>query len=271
MSSQPPVDLIVRGVKKPSPAGTLTFIGLRPLGALLQFALLAQPSGWGVRLLSSLGLSTISASQSTSIAGGGGLILPFGLGTLPLPHLILALMATSEATKHIWWLTHVSYEWFPVRNALFVSGYNTVMDSLNSLLFLWAVTSTLAAGPRVSGLPLSTAVGAALFALGLGVEVVSEYQRRRFKEGAENQGKLFRGGLWAAARHPNYGGYVIWRVGYAMAAAGWVVGAAVGAIQFADFVTRGVPAVEGYCAKRYGEQWVRYEKKTKAVLIPGVY
>ncbi len=269
MSAKPHVDIIYRGVKKPSPAGTMVSLGLGPLPPLLQLALLRDPPAWGPRLLSFVGLSAIPA-------------LPQATGSLPLAPLLLVLMSTAAAAKRAWWLTRVSYEYFPVGNALLVAGYNTLMDVSNSLLFLAATTSALSPSRLLGvtdlnpvvlglGLPLTMAVGSALFVAGLGIEAVAEHQRRQFKERPESAGKLCRSGLWALSRHANYGGYVLWRAGYAVAASGWTAGVLVGLVQAFDFATRGIPAVEGYCAQRYGEQWQRYEKDVKYVLIPGIY
>ncbi len=260
-----PVDLIHRGVKKPSPTGTLTFVGLRPFSPMLQAALLRQPDGWGTRLLAAAGLAVVPAAQDP----------------LPLAHLLLVVMSAAEVVKHTWWLTQVSYEYFPVSAALFVAGYNTVMDSANSLLFLWATTSALSplavAGINLNpvvpvvDLPLSMVVGSALFAAGMVLEVVAEAQRRTFKDDPKNRGILCRSGVWSVCRHPNYGGYALWRAGYAAAAGGWIAGAFIGAFQAVDFLTRGVPALENYCAERYGEQWKKYEKDVGYVLVPWVY
>jgi steroid 5-alpha reductase family enzyme len=58
-------------------------------------------------------------------------------------------------------------------------------------------------------------IGAALYVLGLGFEVIGDLQLARFKANPANDGKVMRVGLWRFTRHPNYFGdaCVWWGVG----------------------------------------------------------
>ncbi len=58
-------------------------------------------------------------------------------------------------------------------------------------------------------------IGAALYVLGLGFEVIGDLQLTRFKANPANDGKVMRVGLWRFTRHPNYFGdaCVWWGVG----------------------------------------------------------
>lgn len=49
---------------------------------------------------------------------------------------------------------------------------------------------------------------------GILLELVSELQRKRFKDDPANKGKPYAGGLFSLARSINYGGYTLWRGGY---------------------------------------------------------
>jgi protein-S-isoprenylcysteine O-methyltransferase Ste14 len=264
-------DLIRRGVKEPSPAGTLTFLGLRALDPLLQYKLLS-PTGWGVALLSKLGLS---ASFSSLQAFHSGIPLLDSLN-LPLPHLIILGMAIGSAAKQAYWLTVLSQEEFPPGAAVAVSGYNTFVNSLNSLLLVWSATSSLSgSGPSVNvfgtNLPITIVIGSIMYIVGITVETAAEYQRKVFKARPENKGKPITTGLWSWARHINYGGYAVWRAGYCLASSGWVGGVAMGLFQSNDFRSRGVPVLDEYCSERYGEQWAQFKRDVKWVLIPGIY
>ena len=79
---------------------------------------------------------------------------------------------------------------------------------------------------------------------------MSEIQRKRFKDKPENKGKLYGGGLFGLATNINYGGYTLWRTGYAVAAAGLPWGALTGALAFYDFSTRAIPVLDQYCTDR---------------------
>lgn len=93
-------------------------------------------------------------------------------------------------------------------------------------------------------------IGALLFDFGITIESAAEIQRRAFKKDLRNAGKPFSGGLFGLARNINYGGHVLWKMGNALAAGGWVWGFLVGGGHLYDFVTRGVPVLDGYCAMK---------------------
>ncbi|KAH7375091.1 hypothetical protein B0T11DRAFT_303402 [Plectosphaerella cucumerina] len=267
---KPVRDLINRGVKKSNPLGTLTFVGLRALDPLLQYNLLA--AGWGARLLAKVGASTIPSASAVGAFVTG---VPFiDALNLPLPHLVILTLSVGSAAKQIYWLVALSAEEFTFPAAVSVSIYNTLVNSVNSLLFLAASTSVLAL-PRTefpgTGLPYQLVVGASLYAVGITVETVAEIQRKAFKDRPENKGKVMKTGLWSWARHINYGGYSLWRAAYCFASSGWLGGLAMGAWQTLDFVNRAVPVIDEYCAGRYGAQWTQFKKEVPYIIIPGVY
>lgn len=281
---KPSTDLILRGVKGPSPAGTTAFVGLRALDPLLQYHILAH--GLGTGFLARLGLSTVPLSAAVVTRTGLRLIDRLGL---PLDRLLLLGMAAGAAAKHILWVAYLSQEAFPVRNALPIAAYNTLCNGLNSLLLLAAATSaSLSTWPwtvPVPGAPSSSsssssprarlslpvALGALLFVVGTALETASEVQRKRFKDNPDNKGKLCREGLWAWARHVNYGGYWLWRSGYALASGGWVAGAAMALLQGWFFAKSGMVSLDYYMSRRYKDQWGRYKEDVRWKLFPGIY
>ncbi|KAI1816972.1 hypothetical protein GGS20DRAFT_575185 [Poronia punctata] len=286
-----PFDLIHRGEKNPTLSGQLTFIGLRLADIPLQRALLsASTSGPGVRLLTCLGLRTIFTHTSTSVPTS--LLMPmsaqysFWPANLNPTGLILLFMSAGSAAKQIYWLLFTSEESFPPKTACAVSFYNSAVNSLNSLLFLWLATTSLRSAPRLSFtapssldpaahthfmLPLSTIVGTLCYIAGLTIEALAERQRSCFKARPENKGKVCKVGLWSWARHINYFGYSLWRGGYAMVASGWIGGLAMGLWQGYDLSQRAVNVLDGYCGNKYGEQWVKFKRDVPYRIIPGVY
>ncbi len=49
-------------------------------------------------------------------------------------------------------------------------------------------------------------IGAIVYSIGLGFEVISDYQMEKFKKDIKNKGQLMTSGLWSLSRHPNYFG-----------------------------------------------------------------
>ncbi|EEU40973.1 uncharacterized protein NECHADRAFT_91175 [Fusarium vanettenii 77-13-4] len=257
-------EFIQRDVKKSSPAGTLTFLGLRGLDPVLQYSLL---TGGGAALLGNLGIPSISPDAVVHT----GIQAIDALG-LPLPHLIILAMAVGSAAKQGYWLVKLSEIYFPPTAAITVSVYNSFVNSVNTLLFVAAATSSTKA-PAFPGtsIPYPLVVGPALYTVGIALEVVSEYQRKVFKDNPANKGKVMRTGLWNWARHINYGGYALWRGAYSFASSGPVAGLVMGGGQAWDFITRAVPSLNRYCSERYGEQWESFKKDVKWTVLPGIY
>jgi len=265
-----PIDIISRGVYKSNPLGTATFIGLRALDPIIQFNLLSS-SGWGEKILSKLNLNFIPIHAFDPTAADSPL-------HLPLPRLILLAMAAGSTAKQIYWLTGISREEFPPKSAVAVSGYNTLLNSLNSLLLLGVGTSSSLSSYRIRipgtdhlTLALPTAVGTIIYILGMSIETISEVQRKRFKENKDNKGRVCNTGWWAKARHINYGGYTLWRMGYAMAAGGWIAGLGTAAWHAWHFVRHSSVAMNDYMSEKYGEQWEGYKKEVPWLLLPGIY
>ena len=110
-----------------------------------------------------------------------------------------------------------------------------------------------------------------MYISGMAIETLTERTRKKFKDDEKNDGKLCREGLWNKARHINYGGYTLWRAGYAMAAGGWIPALGVAAFHIWHFVSRSTVFMSEYMQSRYGEQWEKYKKEVPYLLIPGIY
>ncbi|PSK36740.1 Delta(24(24(1)))-sterol reductase [Elsinoe australis] len=253
-------EIIARGDKGPSPFGTGLFIGLRSADVLLQYAILRHD--WGSRLINLLGSSTLPHGPPSATT------TPLDTLGLSPYRLILLSMAAGSALKQNFWLVGISYEKMQPATSVAVSAFNTIVNSVNDLLFICSGTSASVNGEHFPQTPLL--VGAALYAVGITVETLSEVQRYRFKQDRRNKGKVYQGGLFSIARHVNYTGYLMWRVGYATAGGGYVWGLAnVGFFLFS--FSRSIPPLNHYCEERYGEQWEEYKRNTPYKMIPFVY
>lgn len=252
-------DFISRGDHTPTPGGKTLFVLLRSLDPFLQYSILAH--GFGTSIFHRIGLRTLPAST----AARTGVALIDNIGLSPY-RLVLLAMTVGSAVKQNIWVTSLSAEPMVIKNALIVSALNTAENCINNYAFLLSATSFDSTFPQPELI-----VGSTLYITGLLTELVAEVQRRRFKTDPKNKGKPYTGGLWSFARHINYGAYTIWRAGYAMAAGGWIFGAIIGAVCFADFATRSVPILNEYCEKKYGADWENFKSQTKYRLIPGIY
>ncbi len=115
-------------------------------------------------------------------------------------------MSIGSALKQIIWILYISNEPMYPGGASMICAFNTVFNSINSLL----ATASL---PH-QYLPQQVYLGGAMYLVGIFLELVSELQRKRFKDDPANKGKPYAGGLFSLARSINYGGYTLWRGGY---------------------------------------------------------
>lgn len=241
-----PGDLADRTLKGPSPVAATILVGLRAVDIYLQYSILSR--GWATSLVSRLGGQSVSPF---ALPGTGSV-----LGLQPY-HAIVLSMAIGSTLKHVIWMLFINEQVMPIGGAFLVPTINTVFNSINTVLSVWALTSL--APPPSATLEDSfksllsnptVAIGITVYLIGLLTETVSEFQRKAFKSKSENKGKPYAGGLFSLATNINYGGYTLWRAGYAMFCAGWTWGLGFGAFVGWDFCTRAIPILDIYCTRK---------------------
>ena len=253
--STPKRDLVARGERGSVPLGTALFVGLRLLDPFLQrYILVSSPLS---ALAPRLGLSSPSPPPA------GGALLPL-TGLTPYQSLIWAF-SIGSAAKHIFWALVTSKESIYPSTGVAVGLFNAVFNSVGSLAF------TTASDNPFYFQPYSIYAGTFLYVTGILTETIGEIQRKNFKDKPENEGKIFRGGLFSVVRHASYLGYTLWRAGYALASGGPILGAAVASFFIYDFASRAVPVMDDYMTKRYGEQWAKTKQQVPYALIPGLW
>lgn len=250
-----PRDYVTR-TKKPSPLGTTAFICSRLLGPIIAYYyVLGQGSdaNWIINppVVSDKKEAILSLSPS---------------------QWVIFLMGWASTIKHIYWVLFISEQELPLSTGIFFGGLESLTDILNSWIFMHyfrlpffslsssssssdlqnsaspSASSYVLKRPILPGLgSLHIILGILLFDLGLTIETASELQRRAFKRDPRNAGKPFSRGLFGLARNINYGGHVLWKMGNALAAGGWLWALLVGGFYFYDFMTRGVPVLDAYC------------------------
>ncbi|KAL1311482.1 hypothetical protein AAFC00_004423 [Neodothiora populina] len=253
--------------KEISTSGNVIFCILRLLDLPLQYHLLHSTLGTGI----------VRKLGGTAIAPGSGTTLNTTVLGLSLYHSLIWTLAVGAAAKQIYWCLFICDNAFEPGFSTTIAVYNTLLNTINTLLSLWAFSSNysgaatrielLISAPHVSSIP----VGVALYATGIIVEWWCEIQRKRFKQDPANKGRLYANGLFGLARNINYGGYTIWRVGYSIICAGLPWGLGVGMFLFGDFANRAVPYLETYLGEKYGDQFEQVKKKVPYALLPGLY
>ncbi len=132
--------------------------------------------------------------------------------------------------------------------------------TLQGLWVLLTMAAALAAMTTLQPRPLDlfAAAGLAVWAIGFGIEVVADRQKREFRRQPGNRGRFISTGLWAWSRHPNYFGEITLWVGVALLAApalrGWQYLTLVSPLFVYLLLTRvsGIPLLEARAEARWG-------------------
>jgi protein-S-isoprenylcysteine O-methyltransferase Ste14 len=234
-------DNIQRGDYQTSAVGRTIFVLARAADPFLQYGILAN--NWGSGLLQRLGGSALPQGPPLVT----NTLLDHVVGLSPYRTILLS-MAVGSAVKQNFTLLTIMREAVPVQMAVMVGAFNTIFNSLNSLMFICAQTSASVNGEHFPQTPLIA--GTTLYVTGMFLETFSEVQRAAWKKNPENKGKVYEEGLFGLSRHINYFGYMLWRSGYALAAGGWVWGATVAAFFTYDFTARGIPVLQHYLEEK---------------------
>jgi steroid 5-alpha reductase family enzyme len=118
-------------------------------------------------------------------------------------------------------------------------------------------------------------VGATLWVIGFGIEVVADQQKTAFRKDPANAEKFISSGLWSISRHPNYFGEIILWIGIAVIALPvlegwqWVTLVSPVFVSFLLLKVSGVPMLENNAESRWGNdpEFRQYKAKTPT-LIP---
>ena len=139
-------------------------------------------------------------------------------------------------------------------------------------LLQWLVSFGLQLGcaqPGSAALGAFDALGALLFALGLGFETIGDVQLARFKADPANAGRVLDRGLWRYTRHPNYFGDALAHWGlFAIAFGsphGWLAAFSPALMTFLLLRVSGVALLERSIGKRR-PAYAEYRRSTSAFI-----
>ncbi len=149
--------------------------------------------------------------------------------------------------------------------------------TLQGVWVLLTLAPALAAMTTLQPRPLDlfAAVGLAVWAIGFGIEVVADRQKRAFRRHPGNRGRFITTGLWAWSRHPNYFGEITLWTGVALLAApvlsGWQYLTLVSPLFVYLLLTRvsGIPLLEARAEERWGGDpaYRAYRDRTPSLVL----
>jgi protein-S-isoprenylcysteine O-methyltransferase Ste14 len=77
--------------------------------------------------------------------------------------------------------------------------------------------------------------------------------------------------LWGVVGHPNYAGYLMWRIALAMAVGGWAFGGLLAWVRTKAAADASIPSIEMQMEKMYGKHWDKVKGRVRWKLVPYVY
>ena len=119
-------------------------------------------------------------------------------------------------------------------------------------------------------------IGIFLWWSGFLIEVIADYQKRKFRETSDPKTEFISNGLWARSRHPNYFGEITLWIGMAVLSLSSLSGIEyVTAIVSPIFVylllikAEGVPMLERIAEERYGDlpEYQQYKENTPVLMM----
>jgi steroid 5-alpha reductase family enzyme len=192
-------------------------------------------------------------------------------------YLLLALVS-------IWVIRLGTYLFGRILAEGFDRRFDDLKPDLGKFLIAWTLQGLWVAvslGPALAavtsgsrrGLGALAALGACVWLLGFGIEVIADHQKQRFRADASNEGRFIDTGLWAWSRHPNYFGEITLWFGVALVALpnlhGWQWITMISPVFIYVLLTRisGIPLLEQRADERWGGRpdYETYKRRTPAL------
>ena len=130
--------------------------------------------------------------------------------------------------------------------------------------------------PTKTELDIMAFIGIFLWWSGFLIEVIADYQKRKFRKTSNPKTEFISNGLWSRSRHPNYFGEITLWIGMAVISLSSLNGIEyVTAIVSPVFVylllrkAEGVPMLERIAEERYGDlpEYIDYKKNTPVLMM----
>jgi protein-S-isoprenylcysteine O-methyltransferase Ste14 len=235
MFNKKPLDFLDRSNKGSSPIYRIILALLRSVDPYIQYLLLTT---YGRQIVSKFGLTITHSSNNGTI-------------------FLFLFMTSVCAIKQIIGVSYIMEQKISLLIAVLGPTSATLHNSL-------AILSSLYFSPSIT----TQCIGISLFLVGISAELISELQRKHFKDNPANKGRNYMGGLFSLARHINYGSYAVWRTGLMLISDNYYLTGAQFLLQIWDFTARAVPALDAYCGAKYGDGWKQYKQDVPYILYP---
>ena len=196
------------------------FFLLTLLDVVLQYSLLTS---WGPQVIEHDGGSSISVHALNYHSTGF-------IGHTPY-HGVIWATCLGSLSRQLLWMIFIAKDFMTVQTAITICAANSFLLVLNHLISLYLATSGAPIVRSGDSLPLHVYIGAALYIVGMIMELASEVQHQCVCN-EQKYGDICRGEGWPRmARNFNYTGRLLWHGGHAPTAGGWPWGLAVVAAQ----------------------------------------
>lgn len=155
------------------------------------------------------------------------------------------------------------------RGNFWLRAYFSVFILQGLLIVLITLPIVFATGQQNENLAVLSVFGAALWAVGFGIEAAADRQLREFVSYKPNKGKVMDMGLWRYSRHPNYFGELTqwWAIGIIALQAhnGWI--GLIGPLTLTILIlfVSGVPPIEN--ARKSDKAYQEYRRRTSMLIL----
>ena len=118
-------------------------------------------------------------------------------------------------------------------------------------------------------------IGSSFWVIGFVIEVISDHQKKVFRQNIANKGKFIKSGLWSLSRHPNYFGEIVLWLGIAIIALpimeGFKYVTLISPIFVYFLLTKisGIPMLEKSSDLKWGNnpEYIEYKKNTPILFL----
>ncbi len=178
-------------------------------------------------------------------------------------HLVRRVFSSGEDPRY----AELSAKW---QGNFWLRAYVTIFLLQGVLVVLISLPVTVAAGgAQLDNLGWLSVLGAAIWAVGFGIEAAADRQLRDFIANKPPKGAVMDQGLWKYSRHPNYFGEMVqwWAIGLIalQVSYGWIGLLGPLTLTYLLLFVSGIPMIEN--RKKNDPPYRRYMQRT-SMLIP---